>query len=226
MRKRTDSFWDPSVCVGFLLWLAAAAAAAVGLGSLLLAAAAVSRCRCGFSHMLLQCWLAAFVARLCEMVLLSSHVFTVLCLLWESVVFASIEAVTASTASSNLLLLLLMTAVIAATDAVVLFLSLLPAAAGSGAVFVQKTECTRAVVVVSPTRGTKTLRLELPTTQVDQNTDATSPSVAHFSLIQCEPPKRSDLCLTLYVAPTSIRLFDGARSSFSPKRSTGIRLIS
>ena len=59
VRKRTDSFWYPSVCVDFrlckLLLAAAAAsyaAAAVGLRFLLLAAAAVSRCRCYFSYLL------------------------------------------------------------------------------------------------------------------------------------------------------------------------------
>ena len=46
------------------------------------------------------------------------------------------------------MLRLLMNAVHAATAAVVLLLSLPPAAGGSGAVFVRKTVCTRAVVVV------------------------------------------------------------------------------
>ena len=47
-----------------------------------------------------------------------------------------------------LLLLLLLIAVLAATAAVVLFHSVLPATAGSGAVFVQKTVCTRAVEIL------------------------------------------------------------------------------
>ena len=81
-----------------------------------------------------------------------------------------------------LLLLLLLTAVLAATDAVVLLFSNPPTAAGSGAAFVQKTVSTRAVVLIlvcyeSRTRDTKTLRLELPTTHVYQNTDLTSHSV-------------------------------------------------
>ena len=85
------------MCVGFLLCKLllqlAAAAAAVGLRFLLLAAAAVSRCRCCFSYLLLLCWLAAFVARLGEMVVFSSRVFNVLYLLWESVGCVSIQAV-------------------------------------------------------------------------------------------------------------------------------------
>ena len=78
-----------------------------------------------------------------------------------------------------------MIAVIDAIAAVVLLL-FLPAAARSGAVFRQKTVCTRAVVVVClrvTTRGTKTLRLELPTTHVYGNTDVTSHSAAHCSLL-------------------------------------------
>ena len=47
-----------------------------------------------------------------------------------------------------LLLLLLITAALAAFAVVVLLLSLPTAAAGSGAVFVQKTVCTRTVVLM------------------------------------------------------------------------------
>ena len=79
-----------------------------------------------------------------------------------------------------------MTDVLAATAAVVLLLSLPPAAAGSGAVFMQKTVYTRAVVVVCSrvaNARNEALRLELPTTHVCQNTDVTSHSVAHWSPI-------------------------------------------
>ena len=66
-----------------------------------------------------------------------------------------------------------MTAVLGATAAVVLLLSLPPAAGGSLAVLVQKTvhESCSSRVVEAPTRGTKTLRLKLPTTHVYRNTD-------------------------------------------------------
>ena len=82
-----------------LLQLAAAAAAAVGLRYLVFAAAAVSRCRCCFSsYLLLLCWLAGFVARLGEMIVLRSRVFMFCTFFWSwSVVFrlirVSIEAV-------------------------------------------------------------------------------------------------------------------------------------
>ena len=96
MRKGTHSFRDPSVCVGFVLCKLLpnlAAAAAIGLRLSLLAAAAVSRSRsCFSSYLLLLCWLAAFAARLGEMVVFSSRVFDVLFLFWESVVCVSIEA--------------------------------------------------------------------------------------------------------------------------------------
>ena len=81
--------------------------------------------------------------------------FNVLCLLqlalhvWESVSCVAIEAVTAVSAAAAvvwpvrlrdmLLLLLLLTVVFPATAAVVVLGSLPPAAAGSGAVFGQKT---------------------------------------------------------------------------------------
>ena len=72
---------------------------------LLLAAAVSSRCPIMINDppaCVLLC-LAAFVARLGEMVVFLSRVFDALYLLWESVGCASIEAVTASTASSSVL---------------------------------------------------------------------------------------------------------------------------
>ena len=76
------------MCVGFLLCKLLqqlAAAAAVGLRFLPHAAAAISRCRCWFSfYLLLLCWLAAFVARLDEIVVFSSRVFIVHVLLKSS----------------------------------------------------------------------------------------------------------------------------------------------
>lgn len=86
IRKRTDSVWYTSGCVGSRfskLLLHLAAAFAVSLRFLLRAGAAVFRCRCCLSSylQLLRCWLAAFTARLGEMVVLSSRVFNVLYLL-------------------------------------------------------------------------------------------------------------------------------------------------
>ena len=83
MRKRTHLLAHVRVCRFLLVQAAAAAAAsyaatAVGLRLLLIAADNVSRCRCWFSYLLLLWSMAAFVARLREMVVFLRRVFGVL----------------------------------------------------------------------------------------------------------------------------------------------------